>query len=140
MPSIGQIGEQFVAEWLITQGWEILQVRWRCRWGEIDIIAQSRSLQMIAFVEVKTRQYHNWDESGVLAITRQKQEKIVKTATTFLGEYPNLAEFPCRFYVALVNYKLCQNSSQEKTNIKVGKAVQWEGYQLTLSDYLEAAF
>ncbi len=38
--SIGELGEQFVAEWLQAQNWVILHHRWRCRWGEIDLIAQ----------------------------------------------------------------------------------------------------
>jgi putative endonuclease len=29
-----------VAQWLQTQNWLILHHRWRCRWGEIDLIAQ----------------------------------------------------------------------------------------------------
>lgn len=40
MPDIGELGEQLVAEWLKTQGWVILHHRWRCRWGEIDLIAR----------------------------------------------------------------------------------------------------
>lgn len=40
MPDIGELGEQLVAEWLQTQGWVILYHRWRCRWGEIDLIAR----------------------------------------------------------------------------------------------------
>lgn len=30
-----------MAQWLQTQNWLILHQRWRCRWGEIDLIAQS---------------------------------------------------------------------------------------------------
>ncbi|MFB2977079.1 YraN family protein [Microseira sp. BLCC-F43] len=37
---IGILGEDFVASWLQAQGWTILHRRWRCRWGELDIIAQ----------------------------------------------------------------------------------------------------
>ena len=37
---IGILGEDFVAQWLQAQGWTILHRRWRCRWGELDIIAQ----------------------------------------------------------------------------------------------------
>ncbi|HAX80139.1 MAG TPA: hypothetical protein DCY88_30965, partial [Cyanobacteria bacterium UBA11372] len=36
---IGILGEDFVASWLQAQGWTILHRRWRCRWGELDIIA-----------------------------------------------------------------------------------------------------
>lgn len=39
-PDIGNAGEDLVAQWLQSQGWVILYRRWRCRWGEIDIIAQ----------------------------------------------------------------------------------------------------
>ncbi|MBD2539026.1 YraN family protein [Coleofasciculus sp. FACHB-SPT36] len=41
-PDIGVLGEDLVAQWLISQAWEILERRWRCRWGEIDIIARQR--------------------------------------------------------------------------------------------------
>lgn len=142
MPSTGQLGEQFVAQWLINFGWKILQQRWRCRWGEIDLIAQSDALPMIAFIEVKTRQSDNWDNDGVMAITPQKQAKIRKTAQIFLGHYPNLAELPCRFDVALVNYQPCQPSSLSRnpTTITVGQPVQWQGYQFTLLAYLEDTF
>ncbi|MFB2771158.1 YraN family protein [Pelatocladus sp. BLCC-F211] len=37
---IGNAGEDLVAHCLQSQGWVILDRRWRCRWGEIDIIAQ----------------------------------------------------------------------------------------------------
>lgn len=37
---VGELGEHFVAQWLQTQNWLILHHRWRCQWGEIDLIAQ----------------------------------------------------------------------------------------------------
>ena len=42
-PNIGVLGEDLVAQWLHSQGFLILHRRWRCRWGEIDIIGRQCS-------------------------------------------------------------------------------------------------
>ncbi|MDY7015911.1 MAG: YraN family protein, partial [Cyanobacteriota bacterium] len=36
---IGELGEKVVALWLERRGWRILERRWRCRWGELDLVA-----------------------------------------------------------------------------------------------------
>jgi putative endonuclease len=107
---IGTWGEQLVAQWLCSQGWQILQHQYRTRWGEIDLIALrpemadvSREATLI-FVEVKTRSRRNWDNEGLLAITSTKQEKLITSAQYFLSQFPELANHPCRFDVALVRW------------------------------------
>ncbi|MFN5514855.1 MAG: YraN family protein [Cyanobacteriota bacterium] len=99
---VGQLGEDLVARWLSAQGWRILHRRWRWRLGEIDLIARQINPDLLAFIEVKTRRPGNWDQGGVLAVTRPKQRKIILTAQQFLTCYPQLATLPCRFDVALV--------------------------------------
>ncbi|HHP7230371.1 MAG TPA: YraN family protein [Xenococcaceae cyanobacterium] len=121
--SSGELGEQVVAEWLESQGYCIKHYRWRCRWGEIDLIAENKSCNLLVFVEVKTRNNHNWDEAGLKAISLAKQRKIYQTAQLFLAKYPYLAEYYCRFDVALVEW------IKAKDKIK-----------LRIKDYLENAF
>ena len=137
MLKLGELGESFVARWLVSQGCHILSHRWRCRWGEIDLIAQEPSRKELRFVEVKTRSLANWDEDGLLAISPQKQTRIIKTAALFLTQNPHLAETPCRFDVALVTYQK-HNSCAHFTDA-VPMAIQ-QGYQFMLQNYLESAF
>jgi putative endonuclease len=50
---VGRRGEQLAAEHLEAAGWTILARNWRCRDGELDIVARDGAL--LVFVEVKTR-------------------------------------------------------------------------------------
>lgn len=122
-PDIGVLGEDFIAQWLQSSDWKILHRRWRCRWGEIDIIATN--LDTLAFIEVKTRSAGSWDAGGLLAITPQKQAKLWKTAQNFLATYQELADYACRFDVALV---YCEKRSL------------YPSYTLSLQEYIPAAF
>ena len=148
MRDIGKLGENLVASWLKLQNHQLLHQNWHCRWGEIDLVAQNKSTATLIFIEVKTRSRNNWDEFGLLSITPQKQQKIVKTALLFLSDNPKIAELPCRFDIALVSYQTGKNranSSNLQTfnpkHISLGKPVIYpQGYQLTLQTYLQSAF
>ncbi|GAC1478746.1 MAG: hypothetical protein NVS2B14_19750 [Chamaesiphon sp.] len=122
MPNIGELGEKLVAQWLQAQGWTILQHRWRCRWGELDLIARQYPVAphlppiqaLLDFVEVKTHSQGNWDADGLLSITLQKQAKILHLAQLFLARHPDLADLPCRFDVALVRCQKVSPKSPQK--------------------------
>jgi len=160
---LGILGEDLVAQWLQQQGWQVLKRRWHSRWGEIDVVAQHPA-PCLAFVEVKTRSYGNWDENGLLAINFQKRAKLWRTAQLFLVKHPHLAEWPCRFDVALVSYqKINHPENRPSTSPKVTQQMQGQdpsqsgfhpsdasvgllaqtsdaGERLILRTYLEAAF
>ncbi|KGF72306.1 hypothetical protein DO97_09335 [Neosynechococcus sphagnicola sy1] len=138
-PDIGAQGEDFVAQWLEAQGWLILYRRWRCRWGELDLVAHYRGEEVqtpraaaLAFVEVKTRSASNWDADGLLAITAAKQAKLWQAARQFLAEHPYLSDLPCRFDVALVR---CQRPVKD---LRPGTPVPPSQFQL--HEYIPGAF
>lgn len=80
----GDFGEDYACNYLIKQGFVILCRNYRKPCGEIDIIGKKGSLYI--FLEVKTRKY-NCMVSGVEAVNKAKQRRIVKTADLYLLEH-----------------------------------------------------
>ena len=99
----GKLGEEVVAQWLIARSGKVLERRWRWKRGEIDLIAIEADT--LLFIEVKTRNRSNLDADGLLAITPQKQARIINTAQLYLVKHPHLADYPCRFDVAIVRHQ-----------------------------------
>jgi putative endonuclease len=52
---LGALGEQAAVDHLTTLGLRILNRNWRCRYGELDVIAADPATRTAVFVEVKTR-------------------------------------------------------------------------------------
>jgi putative endonuclease len=52
---IGALGEQLAVDHLCALGWRVLERNWRCRYGELDVIAVDPGVGALVFVEVKTR-------------------------------------------------------------------------------------
>ena len=80
----GRLGEELAALMLEEQAYEILFRNYRCRFGEIDIIARKKGI--LVFIEVKTRCGNGFGEPAE-AVTRSKQQKIRQTALYFMNEY-----------------------------------------------------
>ena len=94
---LGQWGEAVVAEDLRQKGWTIITTNFRCRMGEIDIIAQNG--QYLAFVEVKLRKNGRFG-AACEAVTPSKQRKLRLTAQIYLSGHPT--DLQPRFDVAEV--------------------------------------
>jgi putative endonuclease len=52
---IGALGEQLAVEHLTALGLRVLARNWRCRYGELDVVASDADGRTVVFVEVKTR-------------------------------------------------------------------------------------
>ncbi len=76
----GNIGEDFAAEYLEKNGYEIIERNFNTRLGEIDIVAKDG--KYIAFIEVKSRA-DDCLYSPRQAVTRSKQQKICKAAMLY---------------------------------------------------------
>lgn len=94
---LGRWGEERVADYLRAQGWTLTAAGWRCRFGEIDLIAEKGGY--LAFVEVKLRKSAVFAPARA-AVDRRKQERLRTTAELFLAQYPT--ELQPRFDVAEV--------------------------------------
>lgn len=77
-------------------GYRVIQRNFRCRIGEIDIIAKDQKTYV--FVEVKYRK-NNKKGAPVEAVHDSKQRKICKTADYFRMIRHLSEEDPCRFDV-----------------------------------------
>ena len=96
---LGRWGEKQAAGYLHQKGYRLLAAGYRCRMGEIDLIAQKG--RELAFVEVKLRRNANFAEPRE-PVTAAKQRRILLAARHFLAQHPEYGEHYCRFDVAEV--------------------------------------
>ncbi len=77
----GNIGEDIVAKYLEEKEYEIIKRNFRCKLGEIDIIAQDR--EEIVFIEVKTRKILSYGNPAD-SVNEPKLKHIYKAAEYYL--------------------------------------------------------
>jgi putative endonuclease len=95
----GSRGEELACSELERLGYAILERRYRCRLGEIDIIA--RDGDVTVFVEVKARESGEFG-GGAAAVTPAKQRTVARVATDYIARH-RLFDRPCRFDVVVVD-------------------------------------
>ncbi len=81
---IGALGEQLAVDHLTSLGLEVLDRNWRCRYGELDVIAADNAARTVVFVEVKTRTSDRF--GGVEeAVTPDKVRRLRRLAGLWLA-------------------------------------------------------
>jgi putative endonuclease len=84
---VGKLGEEAARKFLKKRGYRIRETGFRCRHGEIDIIAQKKDY--LVFVEVRTKtnlEFGTPEES----ITQSKKERLIASALTYTSTQQNI--------------------------------------------------
>ncbi len=82
--ALGAKGEQIAAEYLERESMTVLDRNWRCRDGELDLVARDGT--EIVFVEVKTRSGIGFGLPAE-AVTSRKAQRIRRLASQWLAEH-----------------------------------------------------
>jgi putative endonuclease len=94
----GAAAEALAADYLAARGLEVVVRNYRCRGGEIDLIAHDRDT--VVFVEVRLRSSSRFGGAAA-SITAAKQRRLKRAAGHYLASLG--AEPPCRFDAVLLD-------------------------------------
>ena len=97
---LGSAAEERAAQLLRLAGYDILARNFRCRMGELDIIARRGTLLVIA--EVRLRSSSEFGGAAA-SITAAKRARIVRAARLLLARQPALAALTVRFDTLLLS-------------------------------------
>lgn len=93
----GDWGEALVEKYLSERGCRIVEREWRCRFGEIDLIAEQEGTLLFVEVKLRTNLRYGMPRESV---TAKKQEKLRSAALLYLSMHG--LDAPARFDVAEV--------------------------------------
>lgn len=79
--NLGKHGESLAKTYLIDKNYRVLEINWRYRKAEIDLIAIDTNV--LVFVEVKTRQTDIWG-APESAVTQQKERLLAGAASKYM--------------------------------------------------------
>jgi len=82
---LGLWGEEQAARHLESQGYQVTASRYRCREGELDLVAEGKGY--LCFVEVKLRKDHHLAQAREF-VTPAKQRKVRIAAQYYLLDHP----------------------------------------------------
>jgi putative endonuclease len=92
----GESAEALAAALLERAGLTIVERNYRCRFGEIDLVARSGAI--LVFVEVRARRREDFGGAAA-SITRAKRRRLIAAARHYLAA--RRENRPCRFDVVL---------------------------------------
>jgi putative endonuclease len=97
----GQAGEDRACRYLAERGYSVRARNFRCRTGEIDVVAEQDGV--VVFVEVKERSSDGHGR-GFESVTRGKRQRIVQAARLYASRF-GLTEARLRFDVISIDWR-----------------------------------
>lgn len=80
---LGKTGEDIACEFLKSRKYTILERNFRCKYGEIDVIAIDIKTKELVFFEVKTRKNLNYGTAAE-AVNNLKKKHIYRSAEYYI--------------------------------------------------------
>ena len=108
---LGNTGEKLARDFLKKKGYKIRDTNYRCREGEIDIVAQKKDC--LVFVEVRTKSSIGFG-SPEESVTFAKKERIISSALVYLSEHQDLPE---SWRIDFVAVELDQNGKARRIEL-----------------------
>lgn len=96
---LGAFGESAATAFLIRQGYTIVAQNWRCRYGEVDLIARDGA--GFVFVEVRTRRSNGLGHPEE-SLGSRKRNRMVEVAQAYLATNPAFEQQPWRIDVVVI--------------------------------------
>lgn len=97
---LGQRGERQAERFLRARGLRTVSRNWRCRHGELDLVATDG--ESLIFVEVRLRSPRGFG-GGADSVHAGKQQRLIRAASMYLAEHPDWQQRPCRFDVVAID-------------------------------------
>lgn len=101
---LGKRGEELAVSFLEKKGYQILELNWRYRRAEMDIIAKDRGI--LVFIEVKTRNHNHYGEPEV-AVDQKKEDLLASAGAAYMRKIEH--DWEIRFDIISIIYKNDQN-------------------------------
>jgi putative endonuclease len=97
---VGSSAERAAEQFLSRSGLQPLTRNFRCRLGEIDLVALDDD--ELVFVEVRYRGPGSFSRAG-LTVDLHKQRKLIRTAALYVTRYPRFGMSVMRFDVVAID-------------------------------------
>lgn len=96
---LGARGEEAAVRYLVSRGYRIIERNWRCKLGEVDVLAMDGELLVV--VEVRTKMSERFG-TGAESVDARKQHKLRQLALTYMRMHNLSSETRLRFDVVSI--------------------------------------